>query len=52
VVTRDVDQFVEAGVPAFDPWSGVLHAAGAQIVLKAPTTIDAVAQALSDERSD
>ena len=52
VVTRDVDQFVEAGVPALDPWSIVLHTAGAQITLEAPTTINAVIQAVADSRSD
>lgn len=51
VVTRDADPFVEAGVPVLDPWSSVVHADGAQIVLKAPTTIDAVVQAVSDRRS-
>jgi hypothetical protein len=28
VVTRDTGEFVAAGVPAFDPWPGVLHAEG------------------------
>src|SRR5271169_714378 len=28
VVTRDTDEFVAAGVPAFDPWQGILRAHG------------------------
>ena len=51
VVTRDVDQFVEAGVPVLDPWSSVVHVDGAQIALSAPTTLDALVQAVSDSRS-
>lgn len=51
VVTRDVDEFVAAGVPVLEPWSSVVHADGTQIALKAPTTIDAVVQAVSAKRS-
>lgn len=51
VVTRDVGEFVAAGVPVLDPWASIVHAAGVQIALKAPATIDAVIQAVSDGRS-
>jgi predicted nucleic acid-binding protein len=43
VVTRDTAEFVTAGVPAFDPWAGVLHAHGEQVLIEAPASVDAVA---------
>jgi predicted nucleic acid-binding protein len=49
VVTRDVGEFVAAGVPAFDPWSSVLHAAGQPVAIGAPATFEAVAATLSRE---
>jgi predicted nucleic acid-binding protein len=48
VVCRDVREFVEAGVPAFDPWASVLHVHGKKATLKGPVTVEAVAK-LSDE---
>ena len=48
VVTRDVGEFAEAGVLVFDPWSSVLHARGAQLVVKPPATIEAIAETLLD----
>ena len=42
VVSREVSEFVEAGVRVFDPWASVLHINGGKIALKAPTTAEAV----------
>jgi hypothetical protein len=47
VVSRDVSEFVEAGVPVFDPWGSVLHSNGYEAAVKAPATIEAVAVAIS-----
>ncbi|HMJ42555.1 MAG TPA: type II toxin-antitoxin system VapC family toxin [Pseudolabrys sp.] len=44
VVSRDVGEFIEAGVPVFDPWSSVLHVDGDKATLKAPATLAAVAK--------
>ena len=44
VVSRDVREFVEAGVPVFDPWSSLFRASGRKTALKAPATMDAVAK--------
>jgi len=41
VVSRDVSEFIEAGVPVFDAWSGVLHADRSKVNLKAPVTLAA-----------
>jgi len=46
VVTRDVSEFIQAGVPVFDPWSSVLHARGTKIALQLPIGIDDVADAV------
>ena len=43
VVSRDVREFVEAGVPVFDPWASVLHVRGRKAALKDPITVEAVA---------
>jgi len=50
VVTRDTDEFVAAGVPAFDPWSSVLHVQETKIAIKAPASAEAVAAALIGQR--
>ena len=42
VVSRDVSEFVEAGVRVFDPWASVLHINGGKVALKAPATAEAV----------
>jgi predicted nucleic acid-binding protein len=47
VVSRDVSEFVEAGVPVFDPWGSVLRSNGGEAVVKAPATIEAVAATIS-----
>jgi hypothetical protein len=44
VVTRDISEFIEAGVPVFDPWASVFHINGDKVALKAPATIEAVAK--------
>jgi predicted nucleic acid-binding protein len=44
VVSRDVGEFVEAGVRVFDPWTSVLHVNGDKAALKAPATAEAVAK--------
>jgi predicted nucleic acid-binding protein len=42
VVSRDVSEFVEAGVRVFDPWASVLHINGGKVTLKAPASAEAV----------
>ena len=44
VVIRDTAEFVAAGVPAFDPWSGMLHARGKEFQIPAPASAEAVAE--------
>ena len=44
VVSRDIGEFIEAGVPVFDPWASILHISGGQMALKAPATVEAVAK--------
>ena len=48
VVSRDVSEFIEAGVLVFDPWASVLHINGDKAALKAPTTVDAAARIISN----
>jgi predicted nucleic acid-binding protein len=48
VVTRDTAEFIAAGVPVFDPWSGRLHARGKEMILDHPVKIDALPD-LDDE---
>ncbi len=43
VVTRDVGEFIEAGVAVFDPWASVFHFGGNKAAIKAPATVEAVA---------
>jgi toxin FitB len=50
VVTRDTAEFIAAGVPAFNPWSGTLCVAGTETVMKFPLAIDAVAGLILDKR--
>jgi toxin FitB len=50
VVTRDTAEFVAAGVPAFDPWSGILHAHGKQFPIPPPASTEAVAEIVLDNR--
>jgi predicted nucleic acid-binding protein len=46
VVTRDIGEFVAAGVPAFDPWSSTLHAHGKATAITAPASAEAVAEVI------
>jgi toxin FitB len=48
VVSRDISEFIEAGVPVFDPWAGVFHIKGDNVALKAPATIEAVKKISSE----
>jgi predicted nucleic acid-binding protein len=43
VVTRDVDEFVEARVPVFDPWTSVLYRHGRKTSVKPPVTLERIA---------
>lgn len=47
VVSRDVGEFIEAGVLVFDPWASILHVNGTKLVLKAPVTIEVVTKTIS-----
>ena len=47
VVSRDVSEFVEAGVPVFDPWVSVLYLGGRKSPLETPATVEIVAKAIS-----
>jgi predicted nucleic acid-binding protein len=50
VVTRDTGEFIVAGVPAFDPWSSILHTQGAETAIKSPASVTAVAAILLGHR--
>jgi len=50
VVTRDTGEFIEAGVPVFDPWSSVLHADGKVTEIKPPASAVAVGEILLGHR--
>ena len=52
VVTRDTAEFVAAGVPAFDPWSSILHAYGKATPITAPASAEAVAEVILGMRRD
>ena len=49
VVSRDVSEFIEAGVLVFDPWASVLHINGDKAALKAPATVAAAARIITVE---
>ena len=48
VVSRDIREFVESGVPVFDPWTSVICIGDEKANLKAPATVEAVAIALTN----
>jgi toxin FitB len=50
LVTRDTGEFVAAGVPAFDPWSSVLHFQGDEVPIEAPASLEAIAEVMLGER--
>jgi predicted nucleic acid-binding protein len=43
VVTRDTDEFVEAGVPVFDPWTSILHVHVRSVPVGSPVSAEEVA---------
>lgn len=49
VVSRDTSEFIEAGVPVFDPWTHTLYARGASFVIAAPVTLEGLTNALKRE---
>jgi predicted nucleic acid-binding protein len=52
VVTRDTSEFVAASVPAFDPWSGILRVQGGETSVRAPASIEVVAEMILSKRRD
>jgi toxin FitB len=46
VVTRDTEEFVAAGVPAFDPWSSILYAHDKETPIAAPTSAEVVTKVI------
>ncbi|MBV1694063.1 MAG: PIN domain-containing protein [Hyphomicrobiales bacterium] len=46
VVSRDVSEFIAAGVPVFDPWDWTLHARGRADHIADADTVDALAKAI------
>jgi toxin FitB len=50
VVTRDTSEFIEAGVPVFDPWSSILHALGKGTAIKPPASAASAAEILLGHR--
>lgn len=44
VVSRDIREYVEAGVPVFDPCTSAIYVAGDTAPLKAPATVEAAAR--------
>lgn len=42
VVTRNVDEFVEARVPVFDPWRHRFHRHGKETLVRGPVTLEAL----------
>ncbi len=46
VVTRDIGEFIAAGVPTFDPWASTLHAHGKATPIPAPASAETVGEFL------
>jgi predicted nucleic acid-binding protein len=42
VVTRDIDEFVEARVPVFDPWTRTFYRHGSETLMRPPVTLEAI----------
>ncbi|MCK1678579.1 type II toxin-antitoxin system VapC family toxin [Bradyrhizobium sp. 147] len=42
VVTRDVSEFVEAGVPTFDPWTSTFHHRDKNASVASPITLEKI----------
>ena len=47
VVSRDVSEFVAAGVPAFDPWTWTLHAGGQVSAVADADSLDALSRVVA-----
>ena len=52
VVTRDTSEFVAAGVPAFDPWSSILHARNRDTPIDAPASLERIAESILGKSHD
>ena len=50
VVSRDITQFVAAGVAVFDPWVSILHTRGKTFPIDSPATAESVTAALGKRR--
>jgi toxin FitB len=48
VVSRDITEFIEAGVPVFDPWANALYFIGKKMTVKEPK-LDVVSEIISRE---
>jgi hypothetical protein len=46
VVTRDVDEFVEAHVSVFDPWTSTFYHRGKKTQLEHPVTLERISSLL------
>ncbi|KJC44616.1 type II toxin-antitoxin system VapC family toxin [Bradyrhizobium sp. LTSP857] len=44
VVTRDIDEFVEARVPVFDPWTHKFYRHGNETLMRLPVTLEAISK--------
>jgi predicted nucleic acid-binding protein len=44
VVTRDIDEFVEARVPVFDPWASKLYRHGDETLVRSPVTLETISK--------
>jgi toxin FitB len=47
VVSRDVSEFVEAGVPVFDPWVSALYFDRRKSMVRTPATVELVTKTIS-----
>lgn len=44
MVTRDIDEFVEARVPVFDPWTNKFYRHGNEALMRPPVTLEAISK--------
>jgi toxin FitB len=44
VVTRDIEEFIEARVPAFDPWTHKFYRHGNKTLVRPPVTLEAISK--------
>ncbi|MET4219426.1 putative nucleic acid-binding protein [Bradyrhizobium sp. LB8.2] len=42
VVTRDIDEFIEARVPVFNPWTQKFYRHGNETLMRPPVTLEAI----------